>query len=183
MDRASPGTDKRRHARRKVLIPARMKQGVGWSDVCIRDLSARGLLVQAGAPPVRGTYVEIRRGVHIIIAKVAWSKGPYFGLTSQDCLPVDALILQPQSATASTGVTQDSANVDRRASPRRPTIDQALARSRHSSSLIQYGFLLLLVMFFAVTVTGLIRDALSGGLKAAEAALVGDASLSSGTAD
>lgn len=175
MDRALAGTDKRRDARRKVLIPARMKQGVGWSDICIRDLSARGLLVQASAPPVRGTYVEIRRGVHIIVAKVAWSKGPYFGLTSQDRLPVDALILQPQSA-ASAGAAQDNAKVDRRATPRRSTTAQALARSRQSSSLIQYGFILILVVFFAFTLVGIVRDALSGGLGRAEAALAGRAS-------
>lgn len=66
---------KPREERQKVMIKARMRTGVSWHDVCILNLSAHGVGLQAAEPPARGTYVEIRRGPHVIVARVAWSKG------------------------------------------------------------------------------------------------------------
>ena len=42
---------KPRETRQKVVLPARMRAGAGAVDVCIRDVSSRGMLIQAGVPP------------------------------------------------------------------------------------------------------------------------------------
>jgi len=165
-------TDKRRHQRRKVLIPARLKQDSGWSDVCIRDISPKGLLVQAGSPPPRGAYVELRRGAHIIVAKVAWAKNQHFGLTSQDILPVDVLIQQPGVAGfGRSQATVDGAHVEGRTARRAPSSQQAADRSRRTSSLIQYVFALILALAAAMMLMEFVRDTLGRGVGKVEEAL------------
>jgi hypothetical protein len=143
-----------------VLIPARLKQDAGWSDVCIRDISPRGLLVQGGSPPRRGSYVEVRRGGHVIIAKVAWAKEQQFGLTTQDLLPVDALIHQPNATFGRSQPESSSATEEKRAVPRKISSEQAEARSRHISTMIQYGFAIMFALACAVALMGFVQDAL-----------------------
>jgi hypothetical protein len=173
VDRTTAQTDKRRHTRRKVLIPARMKHGAGWADICIRDISSRGMLVQGNSPPQRGSYVEVRRGAHIIIGKVAWAQERQFGLATQDVLPIDAIIRNPQAAgfggaqAASSTVQQE-----RRSAARKPA-QQSHALSRQMSSLMQYGFMIMLALFFAVTFVGYVRDAFAGSLGSVAAGLDG----------
>ena len=53
--------------------------GARWGDVCILNLSKRGMLVQAPEAPERGTYLEVRRGSKEIVARVVWSAGNRFG--------------------------------------------------------------------------------------------------------
>lgn len=53
---------KPRELRRKVLISARMRTGASWGDVCLLNLSSRGVLAQAAVPPPKGAYIEVRRG-------------------------------------------------------------------------------------------------------------------------
>ena len=110
---------KAREERRKVLIRARMRSGATWGDVCILNISSRGLQLQAPRPPERGAYVEVRRGPQVIVGRVAWSKQHRFGIRSQDVLFIDSLIAEPDSAEALRGpVTHVPA--ERRAAPRRP---------------------------------------------------------------
>ncbi|HYJ53573.1 MAG TPA: PilZ domain-containing protein [Allosphingosinicella sp.] len=80
-----------REPRRKVLIRARMRTDGLPMDVCIRDVSSRGLLVQASAPPPRGTYVEIDCGRCLLVARVIWRKDRRFGLESRERINVRAL--------------------------------------------------------------------------------------------
>ena len=80
-----------REARRKVLIRAQMRADGLPTDVCIRDVSSRGLLAQASAPPPRGTYVEIDCGNCLIVARVIWRKDRRFGLESRERINVRAL--------------------------------------------------------------------------------------------
>lgn len=55
-----------------------------WTDVCIRDISSRGLLVQAAVAPVRGDYIEIFRADRAIVGRVVWNKDRRFGVQTQD---------------------------------------------------------------------------------------------------
>ena len=84
-----------REPRRKVMIKARMRLDGAWHDVCIRDISSRGLLLHAAAVPARGTYVEVRRGPHTIVARVVWAQERKFGVRTQDRLNVDAVVNEP----------------------------------------------------------------------------------------
>lgn len=89
-----------REARRKVLIRARMRADGLPMDVCIRDVSTRGMLLQASAPPPRGTYVEIDCGTCQFVARVIWRKDRRFGLESRERINVHALAGGPLPAVA-----------------------------------------------------------------------------------
>ena len=74
------------------MIKARMRSGVSWHDVCILNLSVHGVGIRAAEPPARGTYVEIRRGSQMIVARVAWTKGHRAGLRSQDAIFINVIV-------------------------------------------------------------------------------------------
>ncbi len=90
---------KPREPRKKVMIKARMRVGSAWRDACILDLSSRGLMIQSSDPLPGGSYLELRRGRHIIVARVMWSRDRRCGLLSQDPLPTDAIISEPDHST------------------------------------------------------------------------------------
>ena len=96
------------------MVRARMRVDASWQDVCILNVSLHGLGIQAVQPPGRGSYVEIRRGTHVIVARIAWSKGHRAGLRSQD--PIQPLLLE--QAAASGPATDLRPIVERRSSPR-----------------------------------------------------------------
>jgi hypothetical protein len=118
------GTDvKPRELRRKVLIKARMRVVASWGDVCILNISSRGMQLQAARPPERGTYVEIRRGPHVIIGCVAWAKQHRFGIKSQDVLFIDAITAEPGDDEGQRSQPAYTA-IDQRARLRAPSGDR-----------------------------------------------------------
>jgi hypothetical protein len=80
-----------REPRRKVLIRATMRAGGPKADVCIRDISSRGLMVQAGTPPARGTYVDLDCAGHQIVGLVIWRRERRFGIQTRERINVAAL--------------------------------------------------------------------------------------------
>ncbi|MEQ7874591.1 hypothetical protein ABDK56_11365 [Sphingomonas sp. ASV193] len=109
---------KAREERQKVLIRARLCCDGRWSDACIVNLSSRGLGLQAADPPGRGTYVEIRRGLHVIVARVTWSNGRRFGAAARDRIAVASLIRDsapPAEVAAPVGERRAAAGVAVRA--------------------------------------------------------------------
>ena len=97
------------------MIKARMRVSATWNDVCILNISPRGLSMQAAAPPPRGTYLEIRRGAHDITARVVWVNHHRFGVCCQDLLAIDDIIENPEHAPAASA---GAALPDRRQAPR-----------------------------------------------------------------
>jgi hypothetical protein len=81
-----------REHRRKVLIRGKMRAGGPQTEICIRDLSSRGLMAQAHAAPARGAYVEIIVADQPIVGRVVWAKDRRFGIRTNDPLNVLALI-------------------------------------------------------------------------------------------
>lgn len=77
------------------MIKARMRAGASWNDAIILNLSSRGMMVRADQSPGRGSYLEIRRGPHVIVARVVWSGGGRFGVQTQDPVPTESLIADP----------------------------------------------------------------------------------------
>jgi hypothetical protein len=61
------------------------------TDVCIRDISSRGMMIQAGAPPPRGTYVDLDWGGHEIVGLVIWRRERRFGIRTRERINVHAL--------------------------------------------------------------------------------------------
>jgi len=54
------------------------------TDVCVRNVSTRGMLLQACRAPAPGSYVEIVLPETSIVARVVWSKDRRFGVASRD---------------------------------------------------------------------------------------------------
>lgn len=107
---------KPRENRQKVMIKARMLNGVSWQDICILNCSPHGLGIQSATPPQRGSYVEIRKGRQTIVARVAWSKGHRAGLRSQDPIFIAALVSGNDAASAMSNADF----TERRRHPRAP---------------------------------------------------------------
>jgi hypothetical protein len=120
------------------VIGARMRLGVRWSDVCILNLSSRGLMARSAEVPQPGSYVEMRRGCHIIVARVVWTDDQRFGAMTQDVLPLDQIVHEPQSAPAAD---PGRSPPERRQSPRRATAARH-EQSRQISRAMEFGFIL-----------------------------------------
>ena len=125
-----------------------MKAGAGWHDTCILNISSRGMLMQAGVPPVRGSYLEIRRGAVVIVARVMWTRNHRFGVKSQDLLSIDSITCNDAPTSARAGPP----DIDRRAALR--TQLPASERSRLQGRVMEYGFAAALAVACAIFVAG-----------------------------
>jgi hypothetical protein len=92
-----------REPRRKVLIRATMRAGGPRADVCIRDVSAHGMMVQAAMPPPRGTFVDLEWGDQQIVGLVIWRRERRFGIQIRDRIAAHALASRVQSQNAASG--------------------------------------------------------------------------------
>lgn len=158
---------KPRESRLNVMIKARMRAGATWSDACILNLSTRGMLVRSADSPERGSYLEIRRGAHVIVARVVWSKPGRFGVHTQDPVPAGSLILDSDKPAAAT--SQGVGAAERRAPPR-----PAQARhedSRLKSRAIEFGAILLVGAAMTAALGQAVAQALAEPLLAVNEAL------------
>ena len=141
------------------MITARMRHGNAWSDASILNISSRGLLLHCATPPARGTYVEVRRGAHIIVGRVVWAKADRFGVRAQDRLIIDSLV-----ANASPG--RNPANdagapsTERRARPRPERLEWRHARSRETGRALQFAC----IAGFGLALAACAYEAVSGTL-------------------
>ena len=158
---------KAREPRRTVLIDARLRHERGWADARILNLSARGLMVRSEHAPVRGSYVEICRGAHRIVARVVWARGGRFGARSQDAIAVDALSSGSDPALPSPA----NLNNDRRAARRVPQPAERSEQSRRWSRRLEFVAVAAFGCFAAFLVFDAVRDTLSGPLHLIEAQL------------
>jgi len=145
-----------------------MRSGVSWSDVCILNLSPRGVGIQAPTPPQRGSYVEICRGSHVIVARVVWARGHRAGLHAQDVIWPQSLINEPEIANDRAPPVPGSM-IDRRsahrASQRRHDGSRTAARAMEMACIAAFGAALSFGAF------GLVHDALARPLSEIRSAL------------
>jgi hypothetical protein len=136
-----------REYRHPVVIEARMRSGGGWVTVCIRNISAHGLLGQMGTPPAPGTYIEIHRGAHTIIGRTVWSRGRKFGVRTQNLLDVEAIISDPMPGRQAAARLPDGRVIaDRRSDIRRPS-----AADRYEES-VRFSRKFQTLIFFATAI-------------------------------
>ena len=119
-----------REPRKPVRIGARLKSGRGWSDVVIRNVSARGVMGECPAPPERGDYVEVRCGPYVIVARVAWSSGACFGARAQDPIALPDLIACAQGRVVPIRDRRQQARPVKLAPPAKSVAEQAFANQR-----------------------------------------------------
>ena len=146
-----------------------MRNGASWHDVCILNVSKRGLGIQAADPPARGTYLEIWRGRHAIIARVMWAKGHRAGLQAQDSIFVEALVNEPVQSRALPAGVGDAQLVERRKAPR--TIQQRQDQSRLAGRAFEFACFVLVAGALGLTAFGAVQEALASPLSQIEAAL------------
>jgi len=153
------------------MIRARVRMDSCWSDAFILNLSRRGMLVRAPKAPARGSYLEICRGAHVIVARVIWSMPDRFGVQTQDPVPAEELIRDPDgsSPSARAGKAEFS---DRRARPR-PHDDKHQA-SRQKGRLTEFGALIAVGAIAALLIGDSIAGAFAAPLKITKAALAAD---------
>ncbi|MGE5564092.1 MAG: PilZ domain-containing protein [Bacillota bacterium] len=161
MSARSSKKQKPRELRRRVIVPARLRHGASWSDACILNISSRGLMIHTGRPLNQGTEVEIRRGDHVIVARVVWRDGGRAGLCAEDRVPVEEIVTLGQSpalrVTASLG--------ERRKEPRP---DEA---SRHCARVMEFAGVLAVTAALAVAGLMMVRAAFAEPLGAVAAVL------------
>lgn len=155
-----------REDRITVLIPSQMRVDSRWLDVVIHNVSSRGMMVGCADAPTIGSYVELRRGAVVIVGRVQWCKGRFFGIRSQDRLSVRALIDEPQSATRpqrKPGSDNDNERRERRADRQlahEARMARQVERSRHFSSMFQF----LMIVMVGVTMAGIAAHTVYGML-------------------
>ena len=152
------------------MIKARMRVGAAWRDACILDLSSRGLMIQSSEPPANGSYLELRRGRHVIVARVMWSRDRRCGLRAQDVLPTEAIISEPDRSAGPLIV----AGGERRASPA-TRVPRATAheRSRWRGRAWEFASFAFVGGVFASLAYGAVASVLETPMVAVETALAG----------
>ncbi len=120
----------KREARISVMLPVRIRLDSGWTDGCIRNVSSRGVLLQISSPPPKGSYIEIRRRDVVIVGQVRWLGQDCCGLRTQDKVPVEHLMANRDGAAPNTPKPGDKDFVDRRATARVMTPQEAAEQNR-----------------------------------------------------
>ena len=162
---------KPREARRRVMVAARMRTQDGWSDVLIRNVSSRGMLIETGTVAPRDKYVEVRSGSHAMVGRVCWRNASQFGIQTQDRVDIDGLAQRP-STPAKRG-TPRPPQEDRRQEPRLSAADLARAaeRSRLLGRATQSLFLGACVVIAAVTMASQVYETLAKPMRTVTATL------------
>jgi hypothetical protein len=163
---------KAREPRRRVLITARMRAGVAWTDVCLLNVSSKGILAQTSAPPCKGSYIEVRRGRSTIVARVVWADEERFGLCTQEPVPVDELLSDRRDRKHEDHGAGSQGEVDRRATVREPISSDRHERSRLLGRHLEFGFVLAAGAFLAGSGANIIQAAVAEPMTGISAALV-----------
>ncbi|PCG14694.1 PilZ domain-containing protein [Sphingomonas adhaesiva] len=132
-----------REERITVLIPSRMRLGASWVDVVIHNVSSRGFMAGCDTPPEPGAYIEVRRGTIVLVGRVRWGKGRFFGVQTQDRISIKALIDEPRHASRPVKTDEHQAQ-ERRAETRmmhEARMARRVERSRAFSSAFQYAIM------------------------------------------
>ncbi|MFN3676570.1 MAG: PilZ domain-containing protein [Sphingomonas pseudosanguinis] len=172
---------KAREARRQVLIACRMKSATGWGDVCIHNISSRGMMIASDAALFPGAYIEIRRGQQTVIGRVVWQRERFSGVRTQDAIDIDALLREPRLQQAPS---QGSGGDRRRDADRQPLpkpandriaieIDAArrIERSQAISSRLQFSALCLFGLVAAIAIAMQVAQMLGNPAQRLDAAL------------
>ena len=118
-----------------------MRLGASWGDVNILNISSRGLMLHAQQVPQRGSYLELRRGRHVIVAQVMWSRDCRFGVRTQDPLSVDAILKEPDRSAPEARQPQENALPVERRRRRGATCLERHEQSRMAGRKFEYAWL------------------------------------------
>lgn len=103
------GDKPRVEPRVRAMVRAGLVDSLGERDVCIIDVSTRGVLATAARPPARGEFVEIQMGRHRLAGLVRWAGERRFGIALQERVSVAAMVeggTKPIKLERSVGTAQ-----------------------------------------------------------------------------
>lgn len=147
-----------REQRRNVVIRSKIRSGAAWRDASILNLSSRGLGLHAPAPPELGSYVEITRGPHIMVARVVWVRGNRFGVFTQDAIPIDSVISDCESSGLSCSQPVSEMGVERRSTTR--SLEHRHETNRALASAMEFVFIGVLGASGAMLAFNLVKQAI-----------------------
>ena len=127
-----------------MMLPARMRSASGWSDACILNISSRGLLVFSSGSATPGSFVEVRRGGQLVVARVVWRKNQRIGLCSPDPVRVEDII-SSQTAASAVQATAARPKFDRRCVPRSADRSRSQGRAMEFMGTLLVGSSIVLV--------------------------------------
>lgn len=162
---------KQREPRIKVLIGARMRAGAAWDEVCLLNLSSRGVLAQAAVPPRKGSYIEFRRGPHIIVARVVWAEKHRFGALAQDRIGIDAIMADASGSKSNAACAEADPLPDRRAAGLRRAHAMQHDNSRLIGGAMEFCFLVGSGAMLAGLAFSLIQESVSAPMSQVSSAL------------
>lgn len=129
------------------------------------------MLVRAPKIPALGSYLEVRRGAHVIVARVIWSTPDRFGVQTQDPVPAEALIRDPDGS--SPPVKPGEAGFSERRTQSRPREAKHEA-SRRKGQAMEFSVLIAIGAIAALLIGELIAEAFAAPLNIVETALAAD---------
>ncbi len=133
---------KPREERRRVMLPARMRSISGWNDACILNISRTGLLVYSSGFAEPGTFVEIRRGGQLVVARVVWRRNQRIGLHSPDPVRIEDIVNTDAAAAAAIRASVSQFHADRRRLPRNGERSRNHARAVEFIAVVLAGIVL-----------------------------------------
>ena len=167
MQRARQGSHQRaRELRRRVVMPARLRSRCGWTDACILNISSHGLMIHSALAGPQGSVVELRRGEHVIVARVVWQDGARAGLRSEDRLAVEDILSLGCCAELRLTALERLCG-DRRAMPRQEP------DGREQGHAIEFIGVAMIACMLAVAAYGLVEHALERPMAMIHAVLGG----------
>jgi hypothetical protein len=158
---------RQREERRRVMLPARMRSSTGWSDACILNISTRGLLIYALGSADPGSFVEIRRGNQLVVARVVWRQNQRIGLQTPDPVRI-AEIISSDTAEAAAAVP-----VIVPVKPDRRKIDRDWENSRAFGRAVEFLALVVIALALGALVSAYVLDILSQPVSRVSGALGG----------
>jgi hypothetical protein len=126
------------------------------TEVCVRNVSARGMLLQACRPPAPGSYVEIMLPETSLAARVVWASERRFGVSTRERIPLADFIgpMARQDGCAALKTARKARAAARSA--------QRGAGGRTASRSLQFGFLRLCGAAAAAAAASIAHGALAG---------------------
>jgi len=119
-------------------------------------------MIHTGRPLSRGHPVEIRRGDHIIVARVVWRDGGCAGLRSEERVPVETIMTFSHSAALELSPIQGECR-------KQPCTEDS---SRLRGTAIEFAGVLVIAASLAGAALSMVEAAFAPPLAVVEAALV-----------
>lgn len=119
-----------------------MRAGDAYVDVCIRNISSRGMMLQAASPPPAGTYIEILRGTHAVVGRIVWTRDRRFGIQSASRIDISAIVNEPTQSGRKPPQQERRSSNRSRLPQRQPDIAERAERSRRIARASEFGLVI-----------------------------------------